>query len=246
MEDLHWPLSVLTRCIHYKNISLAAQNIGISQPQISRLVKRIEQELDIIILDKSSPRHSKWTQAAFNLVEIYTRNTRALENSLNQLKVDQIPKSLAIGSLEGLTHQALDIIHRLQNTYNFNEIHLDIYDQNEMEGHFLFGELDLILTSRIPGKRKPKFIKSLGFQTLEQVKNDGLQVLSPFEFQTKKSTHTNKLISNSLYARKYWLEHYGGKGQIPGPVKKKRDKNDLEVLLIAKESFHQKVWDVIQ
>lgn len=246
MEDLHWPLSVLTRCIYYKNISGAADNIGLSQPQISRLIKKIENELDIILLDRSSPRHSKWTKNAWKLVEIYNRNTLSLENSLNQLKDNQIPSKISIGSLEGLIPEALKLVLKLNDHLNMSEIYLDIYDQNEMESLFLINDLDIIFTSRIPGKAKPKYFKNIGYQSFDFYKDKGLEVLSRFEHKTKSRKKTNKLISNSLTVRQTWLENHGGIGQIPGPVKKEKSKNDAEVIVVALDTTHPKIWDLIE
>ena len=246
MEDLHWPLSVLTRCIYYKNISGAADNIGLSQPQISRLIKKIENELDIILLDRSSPRHIKWTKNAWKLVEIYNRNTLSLENSLNQLKENQIPSKISIGSLEGLIPKALEFVFNIQKKIEMSEIFLDIYDQNEMESLFLINDLDIIFTSRVPGKVKPKFIKNIGYQSFEHYQNKGLEVLSPFEYKTKSNKKTKKLISNSLTVRQLWLKQNGGIGQIPGPVKKFKTENDAEVLVVALDTTHPKIWQLIE
>ena len=49
MDHLHWPLSVLSKAIHHKNLSAAADHIGLSQPQLSRLIAQLEEELGVIV-----------------------------------------------------------------------------------------------------------------------------------------------------------------------------------------------------
>lgn len=245
MEELHYPLSVLSRCISYKNISGAAQNIGLSQPQISRIVKKLESELGLVLIDKSSPRHSRWTKEAFNLVEIYVRNTRSLESSLNQLREQGLPQTISIGVLEGLIPEAIKLMEYLNKNFSFKEIYIDVYDQNQMESLYQLGELDLIFTFRPPSKTKPIYLKIIGYQNFKQYRDKGIEVLSPFEYRQKKTTQTKKLISNSLRVRRLWLESHGGKGQLPGDVKMNKSQGDQEIMLIAKDTLNPNIWRAI-
>ncbi|MHA0112066.1 LysR family transcriptional regulator, partial [Klebsiella pneumoniae] len=68
-----WDLSVLTRATQYANLSIAADHVGISQPQLSRIVAKLEDQLGLILLDRESRRKSAWTPAAHRLADIYSR-----------------------------------------------------------------------------------------------------------------------------------------------------------------------------
>ena len=52
MQNFSHEFSVLRRAVAYKNLTAASQNIGISQPQLSRIVAKLEQELDVKLLNR--------------------------------------------------------------------------------------------------------------------------------------------------------------------------------------------------
>src|SRR5690606_13535732 len=68
MLSLNWDLTVLSRAIQYNNLSGAAQHVGISQPQLSRIVSRLESELGVPLLNRETRRHSTWTAQAHRIV----------------------------------------------------------------------------------------------------------------------------------------------------------------------------------
>lgn len=248
MEELHWPLTVLTRAIAFKNATSASQNIGLSQPQISRLINKIEKSLGITLLDKSSPRNTVWTADARKLTEIYNKSTRSLELSLANLKEDRIPKAISIGTLEGLSSLAIDYSQRLFKQTSIKQIQLDIYDQNEMENHFLMAEVDLIFTSRAPGQKKYRFNKTLGYQRLEKYNDKKLiDVYSPYEYGlVKKKDENNKVfISNSLAIRSFYLVEKIGAGKLPSDIHQTPIKGDLPVLAVGQDYLHPSLWQKI-
>src|SRR6476620_7479680 len=102
MDNLHWQLSVLSKAIHYKNLSGAAAHVGLSQPQLSRIVSRLEGELGVVLLDRAARRKSGWTPIAYKIADTYFRTSRKLTQSLLQLKSDDQVNQLSIGTLEGL------------------------------------------------------------------------------------------------------------------------------------------------
>jgi DNA-binding transcriptional LysR family regulator len=71
MELLAWELSVISRAVAYKNLSSAAAHVGLSQPQLSRIVQKVEKNLQVQLLDRSSRRSSSWQPIALQLAEIY-------------------------------------------------------------------------------------------------------------------------------------------------------------------------------
>jgi len=250
MIDLHWPLNVLSRAIHYKNISAAAASIGLSQPQISRLVQKLENELEVRLIDKSSPRNSSWTPQARQLAQLYERSSKTLDSSLAQLKEDNLPSSIKIGTLEGLALEASKLTKRLFDFSTIKECFLDVFDQDEMEAKFLSGDIDLMFSSRLPGLKKGLPHKVIGFQKMMKKQGslkteDNFRLFSPFEYSSSKKTAKETkgvLISNSLFVRSQWLETIGGSGQIPGPIQKKSFQTSLPVLLIAQDYIHPQIW----
>jgi hypothetical protein len=244
MENMHWPLTILSKAVHFKNLTGASAHVGLSQPQLSRLISQLEKEFDVSLLDRSTKRKSAWTPAAHRLAEVYTASARKLQTSIHEVIAAQIPSQIHIGALEGLSEIAMHIAHDLLANSRINEVELNIYDQNDLEEKFFNGDLDLIFTSRTPGKQKFKHVCELGFQSLDQIENDSpFTVLSGYEYGVLKKKPENKLlVSNSLSVRRHWLNHFGGTGILPSHVKKAKGKDLLPVLIIASELFNEGLW----
>jgi len=253
MEQLHWPLHVLSRAVHFKNLSGASTHVGLSQPQLSRLITQIEGELNVTLLDRTARRKSGWTPAAFRLAEVYQQSSRKLQAAIHELVETQMPSEIHIGLLEGLSPIALDLTRLLFENSSLHLIELNVFDQNDLEEKFLNGDLDLCLTSRPPSRQKFKHQVELGFQTFDLYKNEATQyfVQSPFEYgreKRKKSatpTPQKYFISNSLALRKQWLEQFKGQGVVPGTVRKQKAKDLLPVVLIASELFNESLWKTV-
>lgn len=249
MNTLHWPLSVLSRCIDYKNLTAASRHVGLSQPQLSRLIKQIEEELEISLLDRSSPRHSTWTPSARTVASIYKKSEKTLESELNIYLEDSSQKEVKIGCLEGLSGLAMASSSKILNKTKVTELTLNIYDLNILETKFLSGELDLIFTSREPNRKKYKHSKTLGYQAFESKKNTALdlEILSPFEEQTfkNKNKKLKKLISNSLAVRIDFQAKFGGRCSVPTNVQaQKSSAANTPVLVIGQDSLSKEIWKV--
>lgn len=250
MTSLHWPLSVLSRCIDYKNLTAASKHVGLSQPQLSRLIKQIEEELEIVLLDRSSPRHSTWTPSARAIVEIYQQSEKTLDSKLNHYLEDSFQKEIKIGCLEGLSDLAKSSTAKVLKETRVKTVTLNIYDLNLLEAKFLSAELDVIFSSRGPTRKKYIKFKTLGYQTLTQMRSplEQLHILSPFEDQIFKAKNkkTKKLISNSLAIRKNFQLEFGGDCTVPSEILKKRPlKNCFPVLLIGQDSLSNDLWRVL-
>ena len=48
MDHLNWELSVLNRSVAYNNLSGASQHVGLSQPQLSRIVAKLEDRWNLV------------------------------------------------------------------------------------------------------------------------------------------------------------------------------------------------------
>jgi DNA-binding transcriptional LysR family regulator len=261
MDHLHWPLSVLSKAIHHKNLSAAADHIGLSQPQLSRLIAQLEEELGVVLLDRAARRKSGWTPVAFKVADVYFRNSRRLVASLQELQGDDQIHHVAFGTLEGLVPLAMQITQTLFRETKIPVIELNVYDLSDLEERFEKDELDLILTCREPGRAKRKHLREFGWQDFKSAgpANSDLKVLSPFEhahlIQTGKRNASKRerdetakskmLLSNSLAVRRLYIESQGASGQLPGPVQKKRPGTSTEqpVYLIGTEILAPVLWE---
>lgn len=269
MDHLHWPLSVLGKAIHHKNLSAAANHIGLSQPQLSRLIAKLEDELGVVLLDRAARRKSGWTPVAYRIADVYYRNSRKLSAALQEVQSEDLIQHLSFGTLEGLVPLAVEICQTMFHETKIPVIELNVYDLSELEEHFEKDELDLVLTCRELGRAKHKYLRTLGWQDLHIVDAEnqdaktlegaGLKVLSPFEhanlIQTGKrnaskrekdeTEHSKLLISNSLAIRKLYIDNFGGRGQVPGEVLPKSPGSTTEqpVLLIAQDVLAPGLWE---
>ena len=251
MDNLHWQLSILSKAIHYKNLSGAASHVGVSQPQLSRIVSRLEEELGVVLLDRTARRKSGWTPVAFKIAETYFRSSRKLTQNLQQLKADDQSTVLTIGTLEGMSSLASEFCIEILKDARMLQIELDVLDLSELEEKFVKEELDLVFTSREPGRHKYRYVRDMGYQVFDRRSSStGPRVLSPYEYasyaQTAKKGKAGAqkvLISNSLAVRRLWIENHGGSGSIPSDVRRRKASDaDTPVVLIASDVMNPALW----
>lgn len=247
MQQLYYEMSVLAKAVNFKNLSAAALHVGLSQPQLSRIIAKLEDELKIVLLDRSAKRKSGWTAVAFQLSEIFEKSIRRLETELQGISNNQLVAELHIGTLEGLSDFALKAVKLCFEEIGVTKITLDIFDLNELEANFLSGNLDIIFTSKHPGRQKFKYLHELGFQKLEAINsNKNFAVLSSFEYgrahKKELDSFAHVLVSNSLSIRRSWFEKSGGTGHLPTEAKKGRQKDAEPVLMIGSELLSPVLW----
>ncbi|MFV8256560.1 LysR family transcriptional regulator [Bdellovibrio bacteriovorus] len=250
MQQLYYELSVLAKAVNFKNLSAAALHVGLSQPQLSRIIAKIEDELKIVLLDRSAKRKSGWTTVAFQLSEIFEKSIRRLETELQGISNNQMVGELHIGTLEGLSDFALNTSRLCFEEVGVKKITLDIFDLNELEANFLSGNLDLIFTSKQPGRQKFKYLMELGFQKLEHIESSKkFNVLSTFEYgraNKRELEHfPHVFVSNSLAIRRSWFDKHGGTGHLPTEAKRGRAKDAEPVMMIGSELLNPMLWENI-
>lgn len=248
MQQLYYELSVLTKAIHFKNLSAAALHVGLSQPQLSRIIAKIEEELKIVLLDRSAKRKSGWTTAAFNLADVFDKSARRLETELATITNNQMVAELRIGTLEGLNELAMKTCKVCFEKVGVKKITLDIFDLSELEANFMSANLDIIFSSKVPGRQKLRHIEELGFQQLERVQtNKKFGIYSTFEFgrSPKKEFEDfpHVLVSNSLHIKKTWLKNYGGSAYLPTEARKGKSKDHEPIMMIGSEILSPLLWD---
>jgi hypothetical protein len=247
---MNWELSVLSRAIAFSNLSGASGHIGISQPQLSRIVKKLELEHEVILLDRTVKRKSVWTPDAFKLAELYTKLVQQFRLDVGLIGKVSKPMVLRLGSLEGLIDEALHLTKGLYASLKLAMIELTIGDLSDLEERYFKGSLDLLLTSREPGKKKIERCKIVGYQSLDiEGPAKGIRVLSTFEYTSQRPKMTPStspiFVSNSLVARTRWIKDHGGIGTLPSAVQKKPKKSvvSVPVHLIGLDYLPADYWD---
>ena len=250
MEYLSWDLAILSRAVAYNNLSSASSHVGLSQPQLSRIVAKLEEQLGVTLLDRETKRKSGWTPTAFKVAEIYNNTFHQFRSSISQLATDQTPQHLRIACLEGLIPQAIKFCSGLYEETTIGIIELNVYDTNVLEEKFLKNEIDIVFAARRPGTKKFKNVVTIGYQSLGVVKAGSPTVYSSFEFATalgKTKPSDRVFVSNSLAIRSTWMDTIGGTGSRPSALRAKQSgkKNEVPVLLVAHDNMPAPFWKEI-
>lgn len=247
--SLHWPLEVLARATAHPNATAAAAMIGLSQPQISRLVLLLERELGLELLDRRARRKAHWTQAAHDLSRKVREMNNELANEVRRLRGEAEPKVFKLGALEGLMDVALRLAEMVFQRTAVVRCELEIRDLIEIESLYLNRNLDVVLTSRSPARASKGLERRLGYQILEQILPSGARpgerqpahsilALSPAEAsrlapafekaldpadrpEVDTGQGSRSLVTNSLEARVRWVESHGGIAWRPSSLVRK-------------------------
>lgn len=247
MEYLSWDLAIFSRAIAYPNLSSASDHVGLSQPQISRIVAKLEAQFDLTLLDRETRRKATWTAAAYRLAEIYTSTFHNFQVQVSQLASGHTPEHLRVGALEGLLELAMGFCYKILSQTKVMVVELFVLDTSPLEERFQNNELDLVFSIRAPGHKKWSHRRELGWQSVERVDNGELQIFSCFEYASvaHKGRPKNKaFVSNSLRVRERWIEQFGGIGTLPSQVRPKKTghKDEVPVMVIAHDHMPDALW----
>src|SRR4051812_13999919 len=113
MTRLAYPLSILVRSVAFRNLSSASLHVGLSQPQLSRVIAQLEKELGMELLNRQVRRKSSWTAQALQLAELFEQHQRRLDQAVRGLQSENTPRSIHIGTLEGLVDIAITLAGKL-------------------------------------------------------------------------------------------------------------------------------------
>ena len=250
LQSLTYELGVLAKAVHHRNLSAAAVHIGLSQPQLSRVILKIEKELNVILLDRSARRKSGWTPLAQDLAVAFTKGFGRLESEIVAVAQNIELAEIHIGTLEGLSNIALEFANSCFSLLQMKKVFLDVYDFGDLDSQFLSNTLDLAFTVKPPGSRKFTHLIEVGYQQVERVATDKkILVISPFEFLAtdKKSMDgaSQALVSNSLDIRRRWLKERGGTGILPVDAKTGKGRGPYTIYLLGSEMLSPRLWDKI-
>ncbi|MEY4616749.1 MAG: hypothetical protein RJB66_1709 [Pseudomonadota bacterium] len=250
MQDIHYRLAILAKAVNHKNLSSAADHVGLSQPQLSRVIGKLEEEMKVVLLDRTVRRKSGWTPAAIQLAEVFLQNELQLQNSIQRIMGKQVFATLKVGVLEGLATLAMTYVHSLFDELDLKEVHLDIFEVSEIESRFESGELDLMFSFKAPGRQKYRHVLEVGYQSMKAINCDSpFLVYSPYEYaqQRSKGKKTSKkvFISNSLFVRKRWLETYQGSGSLPSKILLKPSEGKFPLYVVGSDLLSPQVWEKV-
>ncbi len=250
MQDLHYRLSILAKTVQHKNLSAAADHVGLSQPQLSRVISKLEEDLQIVLLDRGVRRKSGWTESAIKIAEVFHQNELQLHNSIQKVMGKQLFATLRVGTLEGLSLLAMNFVRLIYNEIEIKEIHLDIFEISELESKFESGDLDLIFSFKVPGRQKYQNVLEVGYQSIRQIDTDGdFLVYSPYEFSQYKikgkKANRKVFLSNSLYLRKQWLKKFRGSGFSPSKIALSRSEGTFPLYLVGSDLLSPQIWEQI-
>lgn len=249
--DLFYELQVLSSAVQYKNLSAAAKHIGLSQPQLSRIIQKIESHMNIVLLDRTAKKNSGWTKIASQISDAFLKNVHRMESDFAGISRDQVTSELHIGTLEGLSGLAINTCQHLYEKINVKKIYLDIFDLDELEARFIAGNIDIAFTVNSTIHKKSVNVLFLGHQKLDLIEtNPRIGIYSSFEFLRSSSQAHKKfekiLVSNSLLIRKTWLEKFGGVGRIPSEVSYTKDPHHEQVYVLGSPLLNSIVWNEIE
>lgn len=251
ISHLTYELSILAKSVQHRNLSLAAVHVGLSQPQLSRLIQKLESELKVVLLDRASRRKSGWTQVAVDLAAAFHRGLGRLEAEVMSVTRQAEIDELRVGTLEGLAPIAMSFAEQFFKKLSIKRIELDVLEYRDLDSLFMAGQLDLIFTARAPSKQKFRYNIEVGYQQNEQISEDkNYLVMSPFEWTqagpSELEGYDQYLVSNSLQVRAKWLKDFGGTGTLPVDAKRGKGKGFYSVYLIGNDLLSGNLWEQIE
>lgn len=251
LQNLTYELGILAKAVQHKNLSAAAVHVGLSQPQLSRLIAKIESELNIVLLDRTARRKSGWTPLAQELSMTFAKGIGRLQGEIMALAEQREINEIRIGSLEGLSGLAMNLAQGCFKQLQMKMVTLEILDFKDLDSQFLSGNLDLILTVRNPSKQKFSKIVEIGFQQIERINSDDTTVVcSAYEYSGIERSELSKakhiFVCNSLSIRSEWLHKIGGVGNLPVDAKKGRGKGHYSIDLIGSDLLSPRIWEKIK
>jgi hypothetical protein len=246
----HYELSLLTKAIPYPNLTIASRHVGLSQPQLSRILQKLEHTLDVTLLNRSSKKRSTWTKAAYDLADFYSEKEKNLTRELNEVcQSSGIPKNIRMTTLEGLADIGVSCSNHLLSTEEIDVVEVDIHDLTELHDNLEASRYDLAIASTLPESKEMFHAYKIGWQKLQAYgKETNIAVLSSFEARLNNPTsQKKKIISNSLAVRKNWVDRYGGQTSAPTPVYTETQKpsDGLDVYIVINKATGPKFQKLI-
>lgn len=146
----HKSILILTTIRECGSISRASQKLFTAQPNLSRTLKRIEENIGFVIFDRSkSPLVlTQEGKILFDYIDKFQELEKEMLKEINESKSSN-NSYIRIGSLTFMSQYILpNIVPRLIDIYPNLELSLTKYDSTSFEDSILRDEIDLFITNR--------------------------------------------------------------------------------------------------
>ena len=143
-------LEILKTIRECKSISMASKKLFTAQPNLSRSLKNIENEIGFIIFDRSkSPLIlTKEGKLLFDYIDKFETLEKEMYKKINESKSSN-NSYIRIGSLAFMSQYIIpNIVPKLIELYPNLELSLTKYDSSSFEEALLNNEIDLFITNR--------------------------------------------------------------------------------------------------
>lgn len=152
-------IEIIKTIKNVKNISQASKELFTAQPNLSRSLKKIENNLGFKIFNRSNVPLNLTPEGEilFEYIEKMEILEREMFNSINSLRIEGKNNFIRIGSLSFLSQYIIpNIVPKLINSYPNLELSLTKYDSSSFERALLNNEIDLFITNRSINNKKLK------------------------------------------------------------------------------------------
>ena len=192
----HKSLLILTTIRECGSISRASQKLFTAQPNLSRTLKRIEENIGFVIFDRSKCPLVVTQEGLilFDYIDKFQDLEKEMFKKINESKSSN-NSYIRIGSLTFMSQYIIpNIVPRLIDIYPNLELSLTKYDSTSFEDALLRDEIDLFITNRNINNKSlqsvhvlndkiylmvPKSIYSSTRNKLENYKDETFYLLNP-------------------------------------------------------------------
>jgi hypothetical protein len=246
MEAFSSDIVTVAAATQYRNLTVAAQSLQISQPHLSRLIQKVERQTGIALLNRESKKKSSWTEEGLRFFQEFKRHQDSFSDLVHTFKKLQFYRSLKIVCLEGLAEHTLQSLQKFRQVYATPSLQVDILDLSELDAGFATGAYDVAVSSHPPVAARNSWIKTIGYQHFNIYnKNAKENVVTHFELHKRKD-RAHEWITNSLLVKRYCIENFSVAGEMPTKIfEKKKEVNDTPVLLMAHAGMDAKLWQIL-
>ena len=145
-------LDVFCRVVQLGGVSLAADELHVSQPVVTRQVRALERQLGTELFDRSGPRRDKLTEAGqvvYAWAEDVLRRTRQVERDLVAIS-DESPGDVALGASMAVgTYALAALVTRFRQSHPGLTLRLDISSTEHAIEDVRDGTLDFALVELV-------------------------------------------------------------------------------------------------
>ena len=184
----HKNIKILKTIRESGSISRASKKLFTAQPNLSRTLKRIEENIGFVIFDRSQfpLALTQEGQILFDYIDKFEDLEREMLKEINDAKSSN-NSYIKIGSLTFMSQYIIpNIVPRLIDIYPNLELSLTKYDSSSFEDALLRDEIDLFITNRNINNRSLESVHAL---------NDKIYLMVP------KSIYKNDKISLEDYSK---------------------------------------------